>query len=129
MKIKDWWRYVWWSIKTKREKMVFKQKGFVVVLKKIPRPLPSRFAYLVINPWIIKGSVNWIITEKEINEKSSHPLAQDLIKIPNLLAFSIVEDSLMFDIAPCQTSQTIIAIVDLIFEWTQLQKKTELLFV
>ena len=129
MKIKEWWRYLWWLRKAKQKKMVFKQNGIVITLEKISRPLPSRFAYLVMNPWILKGSVNWVITEEEINERSSHPLAQDLIKIPHLLSFSISGNSFMFEIAPWKTSETIIAIVSIILEWAQLQKKTELLFV
>ena len=130
MKIKEWWRYLWWLRKAKQKKMVFKQNGIVITLEKISRPMPSPWAWLTINPWqTLEGSINWIISEKEINEKSSHHLAQDLRNIPRLKAFSIIGNSLRFDIKPYKTSETIIAIVAVIFEWAQLQKKTELLFV
>lgn len=132
----------WWNGKSKKKyywkpERVFKRDELEIAVRLIPRPLPNPWLALIMSPKIVLMKTNWRITEEEINERSSHPLAYEIRKLnpetKNLkelrfLGFSIYGNSVMIEPLTGRSTRNLWRLVeevaDILFEWEILQKKT-----
>ena len=141
--------FLWWQRRKEKEgyyyrpDKIFRNGDLEIAVRKIERPLPSRWLKYVMPSFVIIMKTNWLIAEEEINERSNHPLANELRKLNpssttdlrelRFLGFSIYGNSVMIEPLMGGNKRKVWKVVGdiarVLFEWELLRKKVAAMLI